>query len=348
MGKKIWGLIILILLLSTAACGKREQTQEERQDVFQSGSSENTEENSGFDENNSENLQEDTEYEEMLQMVGVSIKDDKMNYIYDGNAVHLEFQYEALGSKSFGIMILCDGIAVPFTTGEDSTERYLHILPTAENGACKDVDLYFTPIGKKGDLVSVETVDIVEPDFDISQIDDSNIFNPWVYGKKYWVRCSSGINVDMKQDGKERNVSISEDFTTEDIPQALIESSITVREDGTVDNELEYFHSDGYVNGSKSGWLSVDQGEKVEIKITYYGTKGQDIYTGVYLNRELYPVFDGHEYSKAYIDAEHYTTILGEIDTSKLEKGKYICYGVYGNVIGAGSSAFESFILEVK
>lgn len=283
-----------------------------------------------------------------LGSVEVGIKDNKASYEFSGEDISINYEYTAVGSKSFGIIVLCDGIAVPFSTDKQNDSQKLHILPNNEDGKRNDVTISFTPIGKSGDKVSVEIVDIVEPDYNIADIDlDGNIM-AFIQGKKYLVNYISGITVNMLSDGIAQDNKFYTKAETKPIPQNVIDTSKTIHDDGTVDDQLLNFASEWSVNEKKSLCYKVSQGEKMSIKIRYNGTEGQDIYTSFYIDNELFPVFGGCEYSVCRTDKLHYSEITGTLDTSKLSKGRHICYSVCGNIEYSSTIPTAAFIIEVN
>lgn len=94
----------------------------------------------------------------------MNIRNGQDDYIYEGEPINIQYQYESEGGRSFGGMVLCDGIAVPFSASLNHEEEYLQIIQKGILIRTVDVDLYVMPVGKTGDVVSIEIVDIIEPD----------------------------------------------------------------------------------------------------------------------------------------------------------------------------------------
>ena len=93
---------------------------------------------------------------------------------------------------------------------------------------------------------------------------------------------------------------------------------------------------------------SVDQGDVLDIEITYFGTKGQNIYSSFYIDNEIASVFEGADYNKCYIDNAHKTIIHARIDTKNMTKGTHICYSMCGNIEFCNYNPTKSFILQVN
>ncbi len=270
-------------------------------------------------------------------------------YIYRGEPVKISYEYSIEGeAQSFGLMVLCDGIAVPFSTDQNEEASFLHIVPN-QIGETVSVDLFVTPIGQEGDQVSVQIVDIIEPDFDINtlELDAENtapVMQALVQGRRYAVASVAGLSITMEADGVSSETTISGSVEIEEIPQNIIEANKEIKDDGTVTNQLFYFTAE-----SKTAKIyQLKKGEILPLDFTLSGTEGQDVFVSFYLNNEIYSVFDGCEYVRCHVDQTHYTKVHGELDTSELEVGRYICYTVCGNVeYNMHTDPISAFILEV-
>lgn len=269
------------------------------------------------------------------------------SYSFDEDPVKISYAYSIEGDiPDFGLIVLCDGIAVPFSTELNTEQSVLQVIPYTKSGETKNVDLYITPIGKKGDSVSIQIVDILDPEYDISTIDydSENAFQPFIVGGRLRINSLSGLHIAMKQDGLPKPTSVSTASIIEDIPEDVINSNQSVREDGTIDNQLRFLKS--YYTDNLH--VVVNHGEMLPIDTKLSGTAGQNLFVSFYLDNKLMPVWDGCDYLQCYIDDKHYTQIKGELDTSKLEKGRYLCYTVCGNTEYNNCTApIHAFILEV-
>ena len=270
------------------------------------------------------------------------------DYSYDGEPVKITGRYSMVGDiPTFGLIVLCDGIAVPFTTEFNEEPSQVQIIPYANNGEDQDVDLYITPIGKKGDLVSIQIVDILDPEFDIDAIDfdSENAYQPMINGGKFRIGSLAGLNILLNQDGLERTTSISTNAPMEDIPEDVIEDNKILREDGTIENKLLSLQ---FYRENVSFRVAVEHGEKLPIEAKVSGTSGQDVFVSFYLDNQLTPIWNGCDYLQCHVDDTHYTQITGELDTSQLEPGRYLCYTACGNTKDIMSVApVTAFILEV-
>ncbi|MBQ8905214.1 MAG: hypothetical protein IJY85_02470 [Ruminococcus sp.] len=271
-------------------------------------------------------------------------------YIYRGEPVKISYEYSIEGeAQSFGLMVLCDGIAVPFATDQNEGASVLQIVPN-QIGETVSVDLFVTPIGQEGDWVSVQIVDIIEPDFDIHTLnldteDAAPVVQALVYGRRYDVNSIAGLSITMEKDGISSETTISEAVEIEEIPQNVIEANKEIKEDGTVTNQLSFFKA---TTETFSLLYQLEKGEILPLDFTLSGTEGQDVFVSFYLNNEIYSVFDGCEYVRCHVDQTHYTKVHGELDTSELEVGRYICYTVCGNVeYNMHTDPISAFILEV-
>lgn len=282
----------------------------------------------------------DIQKDEQFEFVSVNIKDGKTSYSYNGEKVIINYQYTAYEETSFGLMVLCDGIAVPFSTNKTAGDATLQIIPN-DNNDTMDVAISFTPLGKKGDTVSIEIVDIVEPDFDVTRLELNGNILPLIYGKKYKVAYISDIWVTMNEDGLENIASISE-------KNDYIELSVEEKKEYNESRDMNSFWAEYKINEEESILYSVKQGDILEVDITYTGTEGQDVFTSFYIDNELFSVFDKEDYSKCYVDGNHKTIIKGKIDTSNLEEGIHIVYSVCGNIKYGNYNPTKAFIIEVK
>lgn len=266
---------------------------------------------------------------------------------YTGEAIKIEYQYMAYVSKSFGIMILCDGIAVPFYTDLEKEEKRLHIIPNKGNRETVDVNLYVIPRGQKGDTVELSIVDIVEPDYNIQTVEEMTAdaaTKILINGKRYWCGYTGPIAVKMMADGLRKQEDICEEFAYTEMPYDVLEEDMISSEGGKINKN---FWGEIEINGSIPSLLyQVKQGEILDIEITCYGTEGQEIMTSCYLDNAIHPVFDGKNYASCYVDSIHYSTVEGSIDTGKLEKGTHVVYFIcgggisYNRGLGRGTNAF--------
>lgn len=289
--------------------------------------------------------------EDFIYFRGISagVKDEVSSYVYNGSDIAIPYQYSIDGAKSFGIMVLCDGIPTNFSTDIDTEKKQMHIIQNKNQGEEMDIPLYVTPIGKKGETISIQLVDIVEPDFVFSEKESSEPGKYLVYGQKSVVNYLNGITVKMESDGSafsEEKYMISE---TADIPKEIIDENISIDENGKVQDQLASLHCDWLINGEQSLRYSLVQGEKLELSMQYYGTAGKDVTSFFFVDNKPFPVFENKMYSECFVDKKHYTTIKAEIDTSEMEKGLHICYSVAGiDQIYNKCSPTDAFIIEVK
>ncbi|MDR0917981.1 MAG: hypothetical protein LBM93_01820 [Oscillospiraceae bacterium] len=301
----------------------------------------------------------DTMDEIFLDSVTAGVRNPKSTYTYQGSPLNLEYQYSAVGAKSVGFVILCDGFSVPYSTNLSTEEKSMHIIPHEGDGVKIDVDFKFTPIGKKGDKISIEVVDIVAPDYDISQLDlnteDGSGIYPIIFGKRFF-HAYTTIIVDMQADGAENNNTISNKYTKTEIPPTDIESFLSENDDGTFTNQLDFLQASGTItapDGTKNNLAQiVNQGDKIKLEFQYCGTNGlgtDKIITSFYLNNEIYPIFEGKNYAECEIDKQNYSLVTGELDTSNLEKGRYICYALSGNdTTNLMTNCLPTFVIEVE
>ncbi len=325
-------LISFICVILTISGCKQEDTIVERDNVF-----DDTQETEAS--NNTMEMQ-DEEDDGALKSVEVSVKDEKSHYEYNGTDVVIEYEYKAEGADSVGIMILCDGIATPFHTKDNSENKILHCVKL-ENGKKKTIDLCFIPYGKSGENVSVEIADIVEPDYDVSNGDKEDIINDFIYGMKYKVQYITGIYVDMKSDGLSYGNDFYSEYSQKQIPD---DDYFTYSAD-----QLQQLNAIGYINNEQSLWYTVTQGESLELAISYFGNADGDILTSIYVDGRLYPAFGDCEYAQCPVDDDkQYTQIFGTINTANLEKGRHTIFGVCGNTDYNSAMPVLSCVLEVK
>ncbi len=276
------------------------------------------------------------------------------SYTYRGEPITIGYEYAAVGTTSFGLMVLCDGVAVPFSTNVSTSQKKVHIIPKTTAFETVSVELYITPIGKNGQYAELQIVDIVQPDFDPYSVpldyeDELLEFTrTMVWGQRFCAYSTGGMVVAMRADGLSVEDSISEVSVTEIIPEEDIEANTVTDEFGNTTNQLQYFHADGTVNGLETIICTVKQGETVPIEITYSGTEGTEICTSFWLDHALYPVFDGCVYNQCFVDDTHYTTIYGELDTSALAPGRYICYTICGSLTFNNYTSPTRFVLVVE
>lgn len=325
--KRLLYLLIgfICIILTVVGC-KKDDTIVQRDNVFDDSQ----------EENNTMEMQQE---KDGLKSVEVSVKDEKNYYEYNGTDVVIEYQYMADGADSVGIMILCDGIATPFYTKENNENEILHCIEL-KNGEQKNIDLCFVPYGKAGENVSVEIVDIIEPDYDVSNGDKEDIISAYISGQKYKVQYISGIYIGMKADG----ISYDKDFCTEYSQKLIHDEDISMYDDAV----LQRLNAEGYVNDERSLWYTVTQGEQLNIDISYFGSAYGSILTSIYIDGKLYPAFEGSEYAECPVDDKHYTQICGIINTSGLEKGRHTVFCVCGNADYNMATPVQSFVIEVK
>jgi hypothetical protein len=302
----------------------------------------------------------DTTEEIFLESVKAGVRNQKTAYTYQGSPLILEYNYSAIGAKSVGFVILCDGFSVPYSTNFSTEEKLMHIIPHKGDGVKFDVDFKITPIGKKGDKVSIEVVDIVEPDYDISQLDlnteDGSGIQPITFGKRFFHAYTTQITIDMQANGLENNNTISNKYTQTEIPPEDIESYLSENDDGTFTNQLDFLQASGTITGPDGDKNKLSQivkkGDKINLEFQYCGTNGlgtDKIVTSFYLNNEIYPIFEGKNYAECEIDKQNYSLVTGELDTANLEKGRYICYALSGNDnTNFMANNLHTFVIEVE
>lgn len=276
------------------------------------------------------------------------------SYTYRGEPITIGYEYAAVGTTSFGLMVLCDGVAVPFSTNVSTDQQKVHIIPKTTAFETVSVELYVTPIGRNGQYAELQIVDIVQPDFDPYSVpldyeDELLEFSrTMVWGQRFRAYSTGGMVVALRADGLSIEESVSENSSRTVIPEEDIIANTTTDEFGNTSNQLQYFHAEGTVNGLETIICTVKQGESVPIEITYSGTEGTELYTSFWLNNELYPIFDGCAYNRCTVDDEHYTTISGALDTSTLAPGRYICYTVCGSLAFNNYTSPTRFVLVVE
>lgn len=314
MGKKIlWLLAGCLVFLS--ACGKAEQTvPREEKDVTQ------TQDEKG------KCVLGDTE----------AAVNGTNTYYYTGEDTVIKYQYRAQGTSSVGIMLLCDGIALPFHTSENETNAIIQKIPL-EDGKLKEIDLYFVPYGKKGETATLEIVDIIDPDYDVTEGKKEDILLDYIYGSRYYVNYLTGIYVKLNADGAVCEEEIYEKCTQEKIKNYT-----------SSENEEIVLEAEVTVNDEVSKWYTVEHGQPLDIRIRYTGNVPEGIVSSIYVDGVLYPAFDGMGYAKCPVEEGTYTDIVGMIDTSGLDKGRHTVFGVCGNVEYNEAVPVEAFVLEVK
>ncbi len=282
-----------------------------------------------------------------FQGFGDFIEEEFRNQTYNGEAITVEYQYNAVGSKSVGIIVYCDGEVTPFHTDVDGTDKAFHILPVLPKNETRTIPLTFTPIGNKGDTVKVLVASVVEPDYDVDSFDPAK--DPagieLTYGSKFMTDCYPiPVYIDMEQDGLEKSGSVSTRYTdTTPVPE----------DERSTDSSLHTQHIvvEKNRNGAPAGvsqFTSVKRGGKVEFEISLFGADRQGVMLSFFVGNELFPLFDGKDYARCDVRENYYTTITGTLDTSRLEPGRYGCYSNIGNEDNAPHrNPVNSFILEV-
>ena len=277
-----------------------------------------------------------------LSSLEAQIKDEKDIYTYDGDEVVIEYQYRAEGADAVGLIVLCDGIAVPFHTDENIEDEIVQVVEL-DDGEWKDIDISFIPYGASGDLVSIEIVDVVDADYDVNTEDKDAITDDFISGQKYSVNYLSGITVTMNEAGIVNDAEVYEESTKVTMTEELAEKYLIDLNDETVG-----FSTSGLVNGTQSLWYMVKEGEQLDIDILYYGDDIDCIYTSFYMDNELLPVFDGKNYAKCSVEKDEYTLISATIDTSGFEPGRYVIYSACGNTLYNTARPTIAFVLEVE
>lgn len=161
MRKKILWLLVGCLIF-ICACGKEEQAVP-------------------VEEKNDTQMQ-DQKGKYSVEENGASVNGTG-TYYYTGEETVIKYEYMAKGRGplSVGIMLLCDGIALPFHTSEDETNAIIQIIPL-ETGKQKEIELCFVPYGKKGEVASLEIVDILNADYDVTKGEKEDILLDYIHG----------------------------------------------------------------------------------------------------------------------------------------------------------------------
>lgn len=344
---KILTILSMIAVITAVSCSNNNSASiSDRQNIHSLIVSD-TEVNVSATSTESKETQSDEDFM-YLNSISAGVKDEVHSFVYNGSDIAIPYQYSIDGAKSFGIMVLCNGIPTNFSTDIDKEKKQIHIIQNKNQGEEMDIPLYVTPIGKKGETISIQLVDIVEPDFDFSKKESSELVKYLAHGSKFDVNYLNGITVKMESDGSvfsEEKYTISE---TADIPEEIIDENITIDESGKVQDKLASLHSDWLIN-EPSLIYSLVQGEKLELSMKYYGTAGNNVTSFFLVDNKPFPVFENKIYSECFVDKKHYTTIKAEIDTSKMDKGRHICYSVAGiDQLYNKCKPTEAFIIEVK
>lgn len=305
-----------------AGCGQAGQADsKKRENVFDqtSGSSETDKEKAGY-----------------ITGTSVNVQGQKTNYEYNGEAVTIPYQYKVEGSDmNLGLLILCDGICTPFSIG-DGASQMVNIVPLdAEEQT--DIPLTFTPIGKKGDTVNVEVIDIVNPDALKESLKDEEVMDEMIKGVKGKVSAISGLRVAMHSDGNALNDTKDGNYTIQEISKKEKETK-----------EMEGFHCESDINGENSVLYKVKQGEKVDISITYWGEDVASLHTLILVDNTIFPAFDMKNYNECKLEKGKKTKLKAQIDTSGLKKGRHLCYSVCGDINYMTEPPTRAFVLEVR
>ncbi len=257
-------------------------------------------------------------------------------YFYSGKETVIKYQYMATGTPSVGIMLLCNGIALPFHTSENETDAIIQKIPL-EDGKQKEVDLCFIPYGKKGEIATLEIVDIIDPDYDVTEGKKEDILSDYIHGLRYNVGYIAGINVNLNADGAVCEEQIYEKYTKEKIENYI-----------SGDNKEIYLETESSVNDEQSLWYTVEQGQPLDIHIRYAGNVPKEIVTSFYVDGKLYPAFDGMGYARCPVEEGYFTDIAGMIDTSGFEKGRHTVFSVCANGEYNATVPVRAFVFEIK
>ena len=316
MRKKILWLLVGCLVF-ICACGKEEQTVP------------------GEEKNDTQMLNEKEEYN--IKEYGGAVNGTG-TYYYTGEETVIKYEYMAKGTGqlSVGIMLLCDGIALPFHTSEDETNAIIQIIPL-ETGKEKEIELYFVPYGKKGEVASLEIVDIFNADYDVRKGEKEDILSDFIHGLPYEIGYLTDINVNLNADGAVCEEKIYEKYSKEKIENYV-----------SGDEEESLLEAEGTVNDEVSKWYTVEPGQPLDICIRYKGNVPEGIVTSLYVDGVLYSAFEGKGYAKCPVEEGNYTDIVGVIDTSGFDKGRHMVFSVCGNVKYNNVVPVTSFVFEVQ
>ena len=305
-----------------AGCGQAGQADsKKRENVFDqtSGSSETDKEKDGY-----------------ITGTSVNVQGQKTNYEYNGEAVTIPYQYKVEGSDmNLGLLVLCDGICTPFSVGDGTPKLLNEISLNAEEQT--DIPLTFIPIGKKGDTVNVEVIDIVDPDAIEESLKDEEVMNEMIQGVKGKVSAISGIRVAMHSDGNALNDTKDGNYTIQEFSKKEKETK-----------DMEGFHCESDINGQDSVLYKVKQGEKIDITITYWGEDVASLHTAFFVDNTVFPAFDTKNYNECKLEKGKKTVLKAEIDTSDLKKGRHLCYSVCGDIDYMTEPPTRAFVLEVR
>ena len=313
-------ILILIVLCVFSGCGKTEI--KERSNIY-----DNTV------DSNMNDLEREKGY---ISSVSVGVRNEKKYYEYKGDRITIPYQYCVEGcDMKLGIMILCDGICTPFSV-ENKEPSIVNVISVKEKQQT-DIPLSFIPKGCKGETVKVQILDIVDPMFSGEGMDNDEILRQMERGLKGRVKGISGIEVFMKCDGDTSNESKANGFMNEEFSET-----------DKKEKDLKSFHCDSKINGKNKVLYTVNQGEKINIEVTYWGEEIQGLYTVFLVDNCVFPAFEGKKYHESQVSNKNKTLIKAVLDTSKLNKGKHICYSVCGYVDYITEPPTDAFILDVR
>lgn len=281
----------------------------------------------------------------------VSIKDEKVSYTYRGEDISIPYQYRASGFETVGLLVLCDGIVTPYySPSADGTGalQQCHIFSLNGNDEQQEIDICFTPIGRKGETVDIQVIDIPDAAYSPSEEELENM-GEFVVKAKYRTGYISGLTVRMEQDGARKDISESKSYTREKIPARVLRELSEKNEDGTVSNQLDYLYSfAGMAEHRVHRVYRVKKGEVITVPVQIAGTEGSERYIAFFCDNQLYPAFDGNEYMKCKVDKKHYTEFEAVFDTSNWEPGCHLLYSIWQSDPYCSTSPVEWFFIVVE
>lgn len=348
MTKRIAAVLLSIaLILSLSSCKKSEFSTTTDENLSNLLGEEDTGVNVGF-ENSGEF--EGAEHQDMDVYFVNWIVDGYENQdpetvqeiTFDGSKLHLKAEY-TLSSKSpmeLGIYVTLGGVRQSITVtknGKKSPETQLYEF-TIENNEKTILEVEFMPnIGKKGETLELEMLDISSPSYLVKTEDPAQGYNSVHVGFN-----TKNIKVifDANSDSEERICSDFSGTKVSDV-EPLIKRYCREEDDNgnfrsTFGENLnsflykedpsEIFDKDEYAIMYTD--KEVDSTKEQPMTINLSGIEG-NYRVAFFVNHTIQPVFDGCNYADVSVVKNKQTEIAFKIDTTKFEKYNHCYYTVY-------------------
>ena len=286
---------------------------------------------------------------ETLRSVSGGIKNSPATYAYDGSPITVTYLFSADGCPAVGFMVFCDGQPVPYHTPDEPEDRLIHTAPITVPNQQEEINLILTPAGRKGDHVTLQVCDIVDPLYDLEKLNTNDSqFLQMIRGQKGRLAYGWPATVNMYADGIAPETDRSANYTRSPIPTDVLRSMEYQSDNGTTHSEIENLRSECTVEGMLiSVYYALGKDDSLTMHLRLYGGNQPEVSVHLMMNWEPAPVFDGKTVIRVPVSEDQYTDFDLVLDASQIPAGRYLCSLVITPTENLILSPHPAFVVDI-